>query len=70
MATHIYKRAFKGQSLDNIHAEIGKRGGVVVRIDRKGEETTAYYEADSPGPSTEAVGYDEREVSVEEVTKI
>lgn len=70
MAKKIYKRLFKGSSLDVVHAEIGQRGGVVLRIDQRGDETTAYYEADEKGPSREkAVSYEEHVVSVEEVTK-
>jgi hypothetical protein len=70
MAKKIYKRLFIGSSLDDVHAEIGRRGGVVLRVNQKGDETTAYYEADERVPSRDkATTYEERVVSIKEVTK-
>ena len=70
MAKKVYKRLFKGSSLDNVHAEIGQRGGMILRVDQRGDETTAYYEAEERAPqSKNAARYDERVVSLKEVTK-
>jgi hypothetical protein len=72
MAKKIYKRLFKGSSLEHVHAEIGQRGGVVLRVDQTGDETTAYYEADervTQSQSKSAASYEERVVSIKEVTK-
>ena len=73
MATKLYKQTFKGRpAVAEVHEQIGRRGGLVVRIDQSDAGTTAYFEAhDTAGPADarESAG-DIQEVSLEEVTKI
>jgi hypothetical protein len=73
MATKLYKRTFKGRpNLSEVHDEIGRHGGVIVRIDQSDAVTIAYFERhEMPGlaATKEAVANIE-EVSLKEVTKI
>ena len=70
MATKFYKRSVKGLSLTDVQNDIGRRGGLVVRIDQQGDETTVYYEADDRVRADKASVDDAREVSLDEVTKL
>ena len=73
MATRFYKRSVKGLSLADVHNDVGRRGGLVMRIDQQGDETTVYYEADDrprPDQADKAYADDAREVSIDEVTKL
>ena len=73
MATKFYKRSVKGLSLADVQNDVGRRGGLVMRIDQQGDETTVYYEADtSPRPDQTDKAYvdDAREVSLDELTKL
>ena len=73
MAMKLYKQTFKGRpSLLKVHEEIGRHGGVIVRIDQSRAGTIAYFEAHKtaePTAAKAAVGNIE-EVSLKEVTKI
>jgi hypothetical protein len=64
----LYKRTFKGRSLADVQNEVGRSGGVVVRIDQDGDSTTAYFEADDRIEA--AAKADAKEASLDEVTKI
>ena len=70
MATKFYKRSVKGLSLADVQNDIGRRGGLVVRIDQQGDETTVYYEADDRVRADKAYVDDALEVSLDEVTKL
>ena len=70
MATKFYKRSVKGLSLADMQNDIGRRGGLVVRIDQQGDQTTVYYEADDRVRADKAHGDDALEVSLDEVTKL
>lgn len=73
MATKLYKQTFKGRpTVAEVHEQIGRRGGLVVRIDQSDAGTTAYFEAHEmagPAAAKESVENIE-EVSLKEVTKI
>jgi hypothetical protein len=70
MATKLYKQTFKGRpNLSEVHEEIGRRDGVIVRIDQSDAGTIAYFEAHETAAAKAAVGNIE-EVSLKEVTKI
>lgn len=73
MATKLYKQTFKGRpTIAEVHDEIGRRGGLVMRIDQSDAGTTAYFEAhESVGaPTTREATQNLEEVSLKEVTKI
>jgi hypothetical protein len=73
MATKLYKQTFKGRpTVAEVHEQIGRRGGLVVRIDQSDAGTTAYFEApETAGPSAgKKSGEKIEEVSLKEVTKI
>jgi len=42
MATKYYKQTFKGRSLADVESDIGKRGGLIVRIDQQADQITGY----------------------------
>jgi len=73
VATKLYKQTFKGRpNVSEVHEEIGRHGGVIVRIDQSDAGTVAYFEAHEtaePTAAKAAVGNIE-EVSLKEVTKI
>ena len=66
MTRKIYKQTFKKLNVSKVHDEIGRNGGLVMRIDQSDEETIAYFEAD-PAVAKEA-SKDVEEVSLKEVT--
>jgi hypothetical protein len=68
MTTKLYKRTFKGRSVTDVLDEIGSHGGLVLRIERRGDEATAYYESDDSMPLDTDVADSQREVSLDEVT--
>src|SRR5688500_17806521 len=76
MATKLYKQTFKGRpTLAEVHEEIGRRGGMMVRVDQSDAGTTAYFEASEAQDKAGLAGAKEdgaaiEEVSVKEVTKI
>jgi hypothetical protein len=70
VATKLYKLTFRARSLADVHDEVGRRGGLVVRIDQRADETTAYFEADDRAGAGRESGDEAREVSLDEVTKI
>lgn len=73
MTRKLYKQTFKGRpTVPEVHEEIGRRGGLVVRIDQGDIATIAYFEADDMATLAFAKEAEENieEVSLEEVTKI
>lgn len=72
MATKLYKQTFKGRpNVAEVHEQIGRRGGLVVRIDQSDTGTIAYFEAHETVEPATAKGSTENieEVSLKEVTK-
>jgi hypothetical protein len=73
MKVKLYKQTFKaGATVPEVHEEIGRRGGMVVRIDQSDRGTTAYFEAgELTGPAQgKEAAVNIEEVSLDEVTKI
>ena len=67
MANKRYKQTFKGRTgLPEVHEAIGRRGGLVVRIDQTDAGTTAYFEADEAA----AKEMKAEESSLKEITRI
>jgi hypothetical protein len=65
MATKHYKQTFKGRpSIDEIHDEVGRRGGVLLRLDQSASGMVAYFEADDRA----AGDRNEQQGKLEEVT--
>jgi hypothetical protein len=47
MATKHYRQTFKGRpSIEEVHDEVGRRGGLILRIDQSASGVVAYFEAD------------------------
>jgi len=69
MATKYYKQTFKSRSLADVESDIGKRGGLIVRIDQQADQIIGYYAADDAAPAGAAAG-DATEVKLDEVTKV
>jgi hypothetical protein len=65
MTTKLYRQTFKNLGLSEVHDEVGRNGGLVVRIDQTDEETIAFFEAD-PDIAQE-YSKDLEEVSVKQV---
>lgn len=73
MATKLYKQTFKRRvTAGEVHEEIGRRGGLVLRIDQSARATTAYFEADEQALRSYARESAEnvKEASLKEITKI
>jgi hypothetical protein len=72
MATKLYKQTFSHRpNAAEVHEEIGRRGGVIMRIDQSEAATVAYFEADESLASDSKPGGGKlEEVSMKEVTKV
>ncbi len=71
MATKLYKQTFKDRrSLADVHAEIGQRGGLVVRVDQSEAGTTVYFEAQETPVAGKKAAEKIEEVSLKDVTKV
>jgi hypothetical protein len=55
----LYKRTFKGRSVAEVHQEVGRAGGLMIRLDQDGDVLTAYFEADDHGTDTKEASRDE-----------
>lgn len=68
MKTKLYKQTWKGrQELSEVHAAIGQRGGLIMRVDQTDKSTTAYFEA---GELAKGDSENVEVTSLNEVTKI
>jgi hypothetical protein len=73
MATKYYRLKLQGEpSADEIHRNVGKHGGLVMRVHREKGETHVYYAgAEGGDPGAAGKGAEgASEVSLDEVTKL
>lgn len=70
MATKLYKQTFKGRRAADVHDEIGRRGGIMVRLDQSGDTVTAYFEADDRAGAAGKAAEGATEVTLDDVMKI
>lgn len=72
MANKFYKQTFNGrQSVQEVHDEIGRRGGLIVRIDQYDASVVAFYEAEAaPQPGDKDTHGKVEEVSLKDIIKM